>query len=83
MEEKNIQVDKSSFTNNIKSPVKRHNLKLQKMSKDLENGVIIEEDLCEQELQQLRNYYLEQIQAKKQSIENYKDSIMRIKNQLA
>ena len=53
------------------------------MSKDLESGKIIEEDLCEQELQELREFYLDQIQEKKQSIENYKNRIMRIKAQLA
>lgn len=83
IEEKNIQVDKSNCINNIKIPVKKPNLRLQKMSKDLESGKIIEEDLCEQELQELREFYLDQIQEKKQSIENYKNRIMRIKAQLA
>lgn len=83
IEEKNIQVNKSNFINNIKIPVKKPNLRLQKMSKDFESGKIIEEDLCEQELQELREFYLDQIQEKKQSIENYKNRIMRIKAQLA
>ncbi len=34
------------------------------MSKDLETGKIIEEDLCEQELQELRDFYLQQIEEK-------------------
>lgn len=83
IEEKNIQVDKSKFINNIKIPVKKPNLRLQKMSKDLKSGKVIEEDLCEQELQELREFYLNQIQEKKQSIENYKNRIMRIKAQLS
>ncbi len=82
-EEKNIQDDKGNFIDNIKIPVKKPNLRLQKMSKDLESGKIIEEDLCEQELQELREFYLDQIQEKKQSIENYKNRIMKIKGQLA
>ena len=53
------------------------------MSKDLENGEIIEEDLCEQELQELRKYYLQKIEEKKQSIENYKNKIIQIKGRMA
>lgn len=73
---------KSNFVNEIKIPEKKGNIRLQKMQKDLENGIIIEEDLCEQELQELRELYLEQIEVKKQSIENYKNKILRIKAQL-
>lgn len=82
IEEKNIQVDKGNFINDIKISVKKTNMRLQKMSKDLESGKIIEEDLCEQELQELRVFYLEKIQEKKQSIDNYKNRIIRIKAQL-
>ncbi len=73
---------KNRFLNEIKIPEKKVNLRLQKMQKDLENGIIIEEDLCEQELEELRELYLEQIEIKKQSIENYKNRILRIKHQL-
>ena len=82
IQDKNIQVDKIDFINNMKIPVKKPNISLLKMSKDLESGKIIEEDLCEQELQELRNFYLEQIKEKKQYIENYKNKIKRIKEQL-
>lgn len=73
---------KSNFVNEIKIPERKLNMRLQKMQKDLENGIIIEEDLCEQELQELRELYLEQIERKKQSIENYKNKILKIKAQL-
>ena len=49
IQDKNIQVDKIDFINNMKIPVKKPNISLLKMSKDLESGKIIEEDLCEQE----------------------------------
>ena len=52
------------------------------MSKDLESGKIIEEDLCEQELQELREFYQQQIEEKKDLIENYKNRIIKIKSQL-
>lgn len=83
IEEKNNSIKENNFINNIKLSDKKPNLRLQKMSKDLENGKIIEEDLCEQELQELREFYLQQIEEKKQSIENYRNSIVRIKAQLA
>ncbi|MBR3133721.1 MAG: hypothetical protein IKG42_06715 [Clostridia bacterium] len=82
IEERNIQADNGNYIENIKIPVKKINLRLQKMSKDLESGKIIEEDLCEQELQELREYYIQQIEVKKQSIENYKNRIVKIKAQL-
>ena len=52
------------------------------MQKDLETGSIIEEDLCEQELQELRELYLQQIEEKKLSIQNYKNKILKIREQL-
>ena len=82
IEEKNNSIKENNFTSNIKLLEKKPNLRLQKMSKDLESGKIIEEDLCEQELQELRAFYLQQIEEKKQSIENYKNKIIRIKAQL-
>lgn len=77
--ESNIQADKDNFVSSIKIITPKLNLRLEKMSKDLENGEIIEEDLCEQELHELREYYLSKIEEKKQSIENYKNRIIKIK----
>lgn len=82
IEENNTQINKENLFNSIKINTSKSNLRLEKMSKDLENGEIIEEDLCEQELKELRDYYLSKIQEKKQSIENYKNKIMQIKSQL-
>ena len=79
----NIQVDKDNLVSSIKIITPKLNLRLEKMSKDLENGEIIEEDLCEQELQELRKYYLQKIEEKKQSIENYKNKIIQIKGRMA
>lgn len=76
-------IEEKNFVNNIKIQENKKNLRLQKMSKDLESGEIIEEDLCEQELKELREFYLQQIEEKKQSIENYKDRIIQMKKQLA
>ena len=82
IEEKNSLVKENNFINNIKLSEKKLNLRLQKMSKDLESGKIIEEDLCEQELQELREFYQQQIEEKKDIIENYKNRIIKIKSQL-
>lgn len=80
--ETNIRVDKDNLVSSIKIITPKLNLRLEKMGKDLESGEIIEEDLCEQELQELREYYLAKIQEKRQSIENYKNKIIHIKSQL-
>lgn len=72
----------TNFMNDIKIPEKKQNLRLECMRRDLESGKIIEEDLCEQELQELREWYMQQIQEKKASIENYKNRILKIKAQL-
>lgn len=82
-QEKSNTIEENNFVNNIKIQENKQNLRLKKMSKDLESGKIIEEDLCELELQELREFYLQQIEEKKQSIENYKNRIVRIKTQLA
>ena len=82
IEEKNNLLKENNFINNIKLSEKKPNLRLQKMSKDLESGKIIEEDLCEQELQELREFYQQQIEEKKDIIENYKNRIIKIKSQL-
>lgn len=82
-QEKSNTIQENNFVNNIKIQENKQNLRLTKMSKDLESGKIIEEDLCEHELQELREFYLQQIEEKKQSIENYKNRIVRIKTQLA
>lgn len=82
-QEKSNTIEENNFVNNIKVQENKQNLRLKKMSKELESGKIIEEDLCEQELQELREFYLQQIEEKKQSIENYKNRIIRIKAQLA
>lgn len=78
-QEKNDTIEENDFINNIKIQENKQNIRLKKMSKDLESGKIIEEDLCEQELQELREFYLQQIEEKKKSIENYKNRIIRIK----
>lgn len=82
-EESNTIIEENNFVNNIKIQENKQNLRLEKLSKDLESGQIIEEDLCEQELQELREFYLQQIEQKKQSIENYKNKILKVQKQLA
>ena len=83
VEQDKNNIEEKNIVNNIKIQENKKNLRLQKMSKDLESGEIIEEDLCEQELKELREFYLQQIEEKKQSIENYKDRIIQMKKQLA
>lgn len=70
------------FIENIRIPDKEIDSRLKKMQKYFENGVIIEEDLCEPELNELRELYMQQIKEKKQSIENYKNKIMKVREQL-
>ena len=78
-QEKSNTIQENNFVTNIKIQENKQNLRLTKMSKDLESGKIIEEDLCEHELQELREFYLQQIEEKKQSIENYKNRIIKMK----
>lgn len=78
-----VEQEKNNFVNNVKIKENNQNLRLKKMSKDLESGKIIEEDLCEQELQELKEFYLQQIEEKRQCIEDYKTRIIRIKERLA
>lgn len=60
----------------------KQKLSFKKIREGFESGELIEEDLCELELQELREFYLQQIEEKKQSIEKYKNKIMNIKTQL-
>ena len=53
------------FIENIRIPDKEIDSRLKKMQKYFENGVIIEEDLCEPELNELRELYMQQIKEKK------------------
>ena len=78
-QEKSNTIQENNFVTIIKIQENKQNLRLTKMSKDLESGKIIEEDLCEHELQELREFYLQQIEEKKQSIENYKNRIIKMK----
>lgn len=71
-----------NFIEGIRISEKKINSRLQKMQRDFENGVIIEEDLCEPELKELRELYMQQIEEKKQSIENYKNRIVKVKAEL-
>lgn len=52
------------FIENIRIPDKEIDSRLKKMQKYFENGVIIEEDLCEPELSELRELYMQQIKEK-------------------
>lgn len=63
-QEKNNTIEENNFVNNIKIQENKKDLRLQKMRKDLEFGEIIEKDLCEQELKELREFYLQQIEEK-------------------
>lgn len=73
---------KQEFIKDIKIPEERANLRLQKMQKDFEKGLIKEEDLNDSDLNDLRKLYMQQIEEKKRSIENYKNKIIKIKAQL-
>lgn len=73
----------SNFRNEIKIEEKKPNIKLLKMKNDLMTGKIVEEDLCEQELTELRELLTEEIEQKSISINNYKNKILNIRKQLA
>lgn len=73
----------SDFRNEIKIEEKKPNIKLLKMKNDLMFGKITEEDLCEQELTELRELLTEEIEQKNISINNYKNKILNIRKQLA
>lgn len=73
----------SNFRNEIKIEEKKPNIKLLKMKNDLMTGKIVEEDLCEQELTELRELLTEEIEQKNISINNYRNKILNIRKQLA
>lgn len=77
-----FEKETQNFIEDIRISKKKINSRLQKMQRDFENGVIIEEDLCEPELKELRELYMQQIEEKKQSIQNYKNRIVKVKAQL-
>ena len=53
-----------------------------KLQKDYKAGLIEEEDLSEEDFDLLSNLYETQIEQTKQSIENYREKILNIKNKL-
>ena len=73
---------KQEFIKDIKIPEEKANSRLQKMQKDFEKGLIKEEDLNDSDLNDLKKLYMQQIEEKKRSIENYKNKIIKIKAQL-
>lgn len=74
--------NKQEFIKDIKIPEEKTNSRLQKMQKDFEKGLIKEEDFNDSDLNDLRKLYMQQIEEKKKSIENYKKRIIKIKAQL-
>lgn len=82
-EEKTPNPILSNFRNEIEIEEKKPNIKLLKMKNDLMSGKIIEEDLCEQELTELRELLTAEIEQKNSSINNYKNKILNIRKQLA
>lgn len=73
----------NNLRNEIKIEEKKPNIRLLKMKNDLMFGKIIEEDLCEQELAELRELLTEEIEKKNISINNYKNKILNIRKKLA
>lgn len=73
---------KQKFIKDIKIPEEKTNSRLHKMQKDFEKGLINEDDLNDSDLNDLRKLYMQQIEEKKRSIENYKNKIIKIKTQL-
>lgn len=89
VEENHDEIDKNisnpilnNFRNEVKIEAKKPNIRLLKMKNDLMSGKLIEEDLCEQELAELRELLTEEIEQKKISINNYKNKILNIRKQL-
>lgn len=73
----------TNFKSEINIEEKKPNIKLIEMKNDLMSGKIIEEDLCEQELTELRELLTREIEQKKISINNYKNKILNIRKKLA
>lgn len=73
----------TNFKSEIKIEEKKPNIRLLKMKSDLMYGKIIEEDLCEQELTELRELLTKEIEQKNISINNYKNKILNIRKKLA
>ncbi len=78
----NVCVQKNLNFKNQMTIDNAENEKAMKLQKDFKAGLIEEEDLSEEDFDALTKLYERQIEETKNSIEQYKDSIISIKSQL-
>ena len=78
-EEKTVLDPGLEFKRQIKVDTKKESLRILKMKQELETGEKVEEEFCEQELEELREYYIQQIKIKKEKIQINKERILHIK----
>lgn len=76
------KIENNTFKNQLIADDKFSN-EVIKLQKDYKSGIINEDDLTEEEFDNLSKLYYSQIKKTKESIENYKNKILKIKAQLS
>ena len=74
---------KEEFENNIRVSKNEEEEMILKLRKDFESGIILEEDLSKDDFDTLYNLYEREIQSSRESIQNYRDKILVLKNKIA
>ena len=74
---------KEEFEKNIRVSKNEEEERILKLRKDFESGIILEEDLSKDDFDTLYNLYEREIQSTRESIQNYRDKILVLKNKIA
>lgn len=74
---------KEEFEKNIRVSKNEEEERILKLRKDFESGIILEEDLSKDDFDTLYNLYEKEIQSTRESIQNYRDKILVLKNKIA
>ena len=74
---------KEEFEKNIRVSKNVEEERILKLRKDFESGIILEEDLSKDDFDTLYNLYEREIQSTRESIQNYRDKILVLKNKIA
>lgn len=74
---------KEEFEKNIRVAKDEEKERILKLRKDFESGIILEEDLSKDDFDTLYNLYEREIQSTRESIQNYRDKILVLKNKIA
>ena len=79
----NQQLNKSSFTNEIKITPNEEKEKLLRLQRDYENGIITEEDMTQEQISKIEKLYVEQISKLRNDYTEYKSKTVALRKKLA